>query len=58
MNTKTPECYTTDTQARLFARRNDGDTLLVLPLDQFVFAEWTAMARNKNCVWFLSRMKF
>ena len=39
MNTKTPECYTTDTQARCLRVEMTATRLLVLPLDQFVFAE-------------------
>jgi hypothetical protein len=39
MNTKTPECYTTDLQARCLRVEMTTTRLLVLPLDQFVFAE-------------------
>jgi len=39
MNTKTPECYTTDLQARCLRVEMTATRLLVLPLDQFVFAE-------------------
>lgn len=39
MNTKSPECYTTDTQARCLRVEMTATRLLVLPLDQFVFAE-------------------
>ena len=39
MNTKSPECYTTDTQARCLRVEMTTTRLLVLPLDQFVFAE-------------------
>ena len=39
MNTKTPECYTTDSQARCLRVETTASRLLVLPLDQFVFAE-------------------
>ena len=39
MNTKTPECYTTDSQARCLRVETTATRLLVLPLDQFVFAE-------------------
>lgn len=41
MNIKTPECYTTDTQARCLRIEMAAGRLLVLPLDQFVFAELT-----------------
>lgn len=41
MSTKTPECYTTDTQARCLRVEMTATRLLVLPLDQFVFAELT-----------------
>ena len=39
MNTKTPECYTTDTQARCLRVQMTATRWLVLPLDQFVFAD-------------------
>ena len=39
MNTNTPECYTTDTQARCLRVQMTATRLLVLPLDHFVFAE-------------------
>ena len=39
MNTKSPECYTTDSQARCLRVEMAATRLLVLPLDQFVFAE-------------------
>ena len=39
MNTKTPDCYTTDSQARCLRVEMTATRLLVLPLDQFVFAE-------------------
>ncbi len=42
MNTKTPECYTTDSQARCLRVETSTAHLLVLPLDQFVFAELTS----------------
>jgi hypothetical protein len=39
MSTKSPECYTTDLQARCLRVEIVPARLLVLPLDQFVFAE-------------------
>jgi len=39
MNTKMPECYTTDSQARCLRVEVTATRFLVLPLDQFVFAE-------------------
>ena len=42
MNTKPPECYTTDSQARCLRVETAATQLLVLPLDQFVFAELTS----------------
>jgi hypothetical protein len=47
MNTKTPECYTTDTQARCLRVETTVTCLLVLPLDQFVFAELTSDDEQK-----------
>jgi hypothetical protein len=42
MNTKSPECYTTDPQARCLRIEISPGRLLLLPLDQFAFAELTA----------------
>jgi hypothetical protein len=42
MNTKTPECYTTDSQARCLRVETEAVGLLVLPLDQFVYAQLTS----------------
>ena len=42
MNTKTPECYTTDSQARCLRVETAATRFLVLPLEQFVFAELTS----------------
>ncbi len=39
MNTKIPECSPTDSQARCLRVEMTATRLLVLPLDQFVFAE-------------------
>ena len=39
MTTKIPECYTTDPQARCLRVEVTATRLLVMPLDQFVFAE-------------------
>ncbi len=39
MNTKMPECYTTDSQARCLRVQMTAIRWLVLPLDQFVFAD-------------------
>jgi hypothetical protein len=39
MSTKSPECYTTDTQARCLRVEMTATRLLVLPLNQFMFAE-------------------
>jgi hypothetical protein len=48
MNTKTPECYTTDSQARCLRVETAATRLLVLPLDQFVFAELTSEDREQK----------
>ncbi|MGH7989510.1 MAG: hypothetical protein ACREDS_04850, partial [Limisphaerales bacterium] len=48
MNTKTPECYTTDTQARCLRVELAATRLLVLPLDQFVFAELTSEDKEQK----------
>ncbi len=41
MNTKSPECYTTEPQARCLRVEISPGRLLLLPLDQFAFAELT-----------------
>ena len=48
MNTKTPECYTTDTQARCLRVEMTATRLLVLPLDQFVFAEMISEEKEQK----------
>jgi hypothetical protein len=42
MNSKSPECYTTDPQARCLRIEISPGHLLILPLDEFAFAELTA----------------
>lgn len=39
MNVKSPECYTTEPRARCLRVEVAAGRLLLLPLDQFVFAE-------------------
>lgn len=41
MSTKTPECYTTDPQARCLRIEVSPGHAILLPLDQFAFAEFT-----------------
>ncbi len=48
MNTKTPECYTTDSQARCLRVEMTATRFLVLPLDQFVFAESTSEDKEQK----------
>ena len=48
MSTKSPECYTTDTQARCLRVEISATRLLVLPLDQFVFAELTSEDKEQK----------
>ena len=40
MSTKSPECYTTEPQARCLQVEISPGRLLLLPLDQFAFAEF------------------
>lgn len=47
MNTKTPECYTTEPQARCLRVEISPGRLLLLPLDQFAFAEFTANEKEQ-----------
>jgi hypothetical protein len=42
MNTKSPECYTTDPQAECLRVEIAPGRSLLLPLDQFVFAEFAS----------------
>jgi len=48
MNTKPPDCYTTDTQARCLRVEVKATHFLVLPLDQFVFAELTSEDKEQR----------
>jgi hypothetical protein len=48
MNTNTPECYTTDSQARCLRVETTATRFLVLPLDQFVFAELTSEEKEQK----------
>jgi hypothetical protein len=48
MNTKSPECYTTDTQARCLRIQAAATHFLVLPLDQFVFAELVSEEKEQK----------
>ena len=48
MNTKSPECYTTDTQARCLRVEVKTGHFLVMPLDQFVFAELTSEDKEQT----------
>jgi hypothetical protein len=48
MNTKIPECYTTDSQARCLRVETAANHFLVLPLDQFVFAELTSEDKEQR----------
>ena len=41
MSTKLPECYTTEPQARCLRVEISPGRALLLPLDQFAFAEFT-----------------
>jgi hypothetical protein len=57
MSIKPPECYTTDSQACCLRVEIEAGCSLLLPFDQFVFANWSAKTRNKNCVSFLPHTK-
>lgn len=41
MSAKSPECYTTDPQARGLRVEVSSEHAILLPLDQFAFAEFT-----------------
>ena len=48
MNTKSPECYTTDSQARCLRVEIATGRSLLLPLDQFVFAEFVSEDKEQK----------
>ena len=48
MSTKSTECYTTDSQARCLRVEIAAARSLLLPLDQFVFAELTSEDKEQK----------
>ena len=48
MKTKTPECWTSDPQARGLRIELSAGHSLLLPFDQFVFAELTTEGNEEN----------
>jgi hypothetical protein len=48
MNTKAPECCTIESQARCLRVEKQAADSLVLPLDQFVFAELTGEEKEQK----------
>ena len=48
MSTKSTECYTTDSQARCLRVEIAAARSLLLPLDQFVFAELTSEGKEQK----------
>jgi hypothetical protein len=47
MNAKSPECYTTDPQARCLRVEISPGRIFLLPLDQFAFAELTSDGKEQ-----------
>lgn len=47
MSTKTPECYTTDPQARCLRIETSPGRSILLPLDQFAFAEFNSTGKEQ-----------
>ena len=47
MNTKSPECYATDPQAECLRVEIAPGRSLLLPLDQFAFAEFTVESKEQ-----------
>ena len=47
MNPKSPECYTTDPQARCLRVETAPGRSLLLPLDQFAFAEFDSTGKEQ-----------
>jgi hypothetical protein len=47
MSTKTPECYTTDTQAHCLRIETSPGHSILLPLDQFAFAEFNSTGKEQ-----------
>jgi len=48
MSTKPPECYTTEPQARCLRVETSPSRSLLLPLDQFAFAELTSEDKEQK----------
>ena len=48
MSTKSPECYTTEPQARCLRVEISPGRSLLLPLDQFVFAEFISADKEQQ----------
>jgi hypothetical protein len=48
MNIKPPECYTTDSQADCLRIEREAGRSLLLPLNQFVFAELTNEGKEQK----------
>ena len=48
MSTKSPECYTTEPQARCLRVEISPGRSLLLPLDQFVFAEFISNDKEQQ----------
>jgi hypothetical protein len=47
MSTKSPECYTADPQARCLRIETSPGRSLLLPLDQFAFAEFNSTGKEQ-----------
>ena len=47
MNTKSPECYITEPQARCLRVESSPGRTLLLPLDQFAFAEFNSTGKEQ-----------
>jgi hypothetical protein len=47
MNTKPPECYTTEPQARCLRVEISTGRIFVLPLDQFAYAEFDSDGKER-----------
>ena len=47
MNTKSPECYLTEPQARCLRVEPSPGRTLLLPLDQFAFAEFNSTGKEQ-----------
>jgi hypothetical protein len=57
MSTKTPECWASDPNARAVKIEVSAEQSLLLPFDQFAFAELKSEGKSNDCDWSSPRTK-